>query len=742
MSFFKTDLSAEWELINLIGSYFTHKLQSNVTRYASISDNLYLADTKKLINSIASIRLSKAIRIAAEQSDQQIMRAFADVRKRYFNQYKQLLESGLDDTNAKKQLRVDFLNSQEKNDALVRNYLMTFMYEKIPAIQGRTVDPSDAIQDYFGFQTEAGGSRAQGFIDYLIGGSDSDEGNRKFDISFTRRVDKKTGKVLPQTPESLATAFTSGMLGGAGRSQFKKRTDDISTEGVIGGGAEGDTYGEFLRSTAPSPESLVVDEDEEQDRMTDPENALLALLKSRPSFATAAENFEKTVIPALEVKRQLFDKKDNLTEEDTNNYQFFDDFIAKQLSFVRQTLGDLARDRRVNQIIENVQQMYPISGLRKEIETVPETELVDRPELQTARGLTAGGFLDKSRMHFNKMLPHIYSGLQAPLIKSPSLSLPYGMGAEQHREALIDPNATVESLKEAGVPEQVIFNRMLLNLVHDFHANSIWERAGNTLPGETKKKQSTDIFAREMSNLLKQFEGRIPAEQLAQAQAFYLNNAQGVRQRTHEDFDRVRINGELMQILSNLGFNSFGQLIQGTDANGQPVMDPRLEGELDKIVAEEAHFSGFQMDEEGEPTMMAFLPTRVGPQKKGVLHSFTPSAFKEYMRRAITNLAVNDSRYSASPKDANWSAGAMREITGPKGKPIQVEDPTVIEGINLERGTRQRGGGDSTNLSPDQDLETEQTAFGDTSDMITSSYMNETNHEEEPKKRRFKVVIK
>ena len=530
-----------------------------------------------------------------------------------------------------------------------------------------------------------------------------------------------------------------------GRSQFterKQRRED-STEGIIGGKGEGDTYGEFLQSTAPSPEAEIIEREEETGNVsTDPEYALLELLKSRRSLATVADNFESTVIPALQMKKDLFEKREQITPIETQQYQKLNQFINSQLMSVRRALGDLAKDRTINQIIENIQRLYPISELQEEVESVPEEQLVDRPELQTARGLTAGGFLEKSRMHFDKMLPHIYRGLQAPLIKTPSLSLPYGQGAEAHFDALTDPNASVESLREAGVPETVIFNRMLLNLVHDFHANSIWERAGNTLPGETKKKQSTDIFAREMQNLIQQFQGRIPEQQLQQAAAFYLNNAQGVRQRTHEDFDRVRINAELMQILSNLGLQSFGQLIQGTDSNGSPIVDPRLEEELNKVVAEEAHFSGFKIDEEGEPTMMAFLPTREGPQKKGILHSFSPAAFKEYMRRAILNLAMNEAKYNASSKDANWSAGATRTVTNPKGKQIQIEDPTVIEGIKLERGTRQRGMGESTNLSPDQDLETEQTAFGDTSDMITSSYMNETeNEQEQPPKRRFKIVV-
>jgi hypothetical protein len=303
------------------------------------------------------------------------------------------------------------------------------------------------------------------------------------------------------------------------------------------------------------------------------------------------------------------------------------------------------------------------------------------------------------------------------LTRKMTKSIPYGEGIQTQAQEDAVISGDQAAMQAAGVPPIAQFNRDLLQLVHDWQVQSVWEGGkGQQLVDSPYKKRANDNFFAGIAKLAEKYKDYPEVQQRIQEEytpARTRINEQGQKvtegsttwQRTQEDFDALRINAEFMKLLDVVGqqvsgapFTSFSQL--------STVKPSIIDKALDQIVAKETHFGGG----------IAWLPTKIGPQWKGRMHQFDSASFKAYLKKSLDSM-ISGAVGGDSPKNVAW---------------WQHGQPTDTEGITpVVR--RQTPGDNSTQMGQDEE---------DTGLVQTMSYYQDEDEETPHKVRRFKVVVR
>ena len=735
MTFFKKTQEPD-NFAQLVVDFIFAKAQNFNSRFASVSDAMALASVEMLIQKelsggTFSTRMAQALR---DTRSMPTTEDFEQVRKKYRMKMRKALDevaaTGGDPKDAMRQLRSEFATSQDKADKKVRDYMMVEAYGR--SYQLKMADPESAIADYFHIgDTE---SDAQGFLDYLLKTEkDPETGKSKFSLN------------LNQDPSNLVSAAMAGIKGGVGRSQvsreIKQKQKETSTEQSLGGGKADSadvTLGEGLRATTTlSPEQLLI-EQEERAEETDPLKNLTVLAMQFKANNIFPEI--QSIKPMLDKKKVLFEKR-FLDDEEMAQYDSLSKAIYQKVNSIKEGLiGSRAfqaipegptRQSKAAQIGElafDVADMYIIPGYQA-FEVPEDGAAQAAPATPAALGF--GSFKSNADAHFEGMLPYIYgsmdlhppgSEMSQEKANSPRLtrkmtkSIPYGEGIETKAQQDAVISGDKAAMDAAGVPAITQFNRDLLQLVHDWQVQSLWEGGkGQQLVDSPYKKGANDNFFSGIAQLSEKYKDnpevqqRI-AEEYTAARTRLIDGQKVTEgsttwQRTQEDFDALRINAEFMRLLDTVGkqvsgqpFNSFGQL-SGVD----PAV---IDSALDQIVAEETHFGGG----------LAWLPSKIGAQWKGRMHQFDPVSFKTYLKKSLDSMISGAAGGPKSPKNVAW---------------WQHGQPTDTEGVTPVI-RRKAPGSDSTQLGQDEEGLVQ-----------TMSYYHDEDEDEMPHKvKRFKIVVK
>lgn len=735
MTFFKKTQEPD-NFAQLVVDFILAKAQNFNSRFASVSDAMALASVEMLIQKelsggTFSTRMAQALR---DTKSMPTTEDFEQVRKKYRMKMRKALDevaaTGGDPKDAMRQLRSEFATSQDRADKKVRDYMMVEAYGR--SYQLKMADPESAIADYFHIgDTE---SDAQGFLDYLLKTEkDPETGKSKFSLN------------LNQDPSNLVSAAMAGIKGGVGRSQvsreIKQKQKETSTEQSLGGGKADSadvTLGEGLKATTTlSPEQLLI-EQEERAEETDPLKNLTVLAMQFKANNIFPEI--QSIKPMLDKKKVLFEKR-FLDDEEMAQYDSLSKAIYQKVNSIKEGLiGSRAfqaipegptRQSKAAQIGElafDVADMYIIPGYQA-FEVPEDGAAQAAPATPAALGF--GSFKSNADAHFEGMLPYIYgsmdlhppgSEMSQEKANSPRLtrkmtkSIPYGEGIETKAQQDAVISGDKAAMDAAGVPAITQFNRDLLQLVHDWQVQSLWEGGkGQQLVDSPYKKGANDNFFAGIAQLSEKYKDnpevqqRI-AEEYTAARTRLIDGQKVTEgsttwQRTQEDFDALRINAEFMRLLDTVGkqvsgqpFNSFGQL-SGVD----PAV---IDSALDQIVAEETHFGGG----------LAWLPSKIGAQWKGRMHQFDPVSFKAYLKKSLDSMISGAAGGPKSPKNVAW---------------WQHGQPTDTEGVTPVI-RRKAPGSDSTQLGQDEEGLVQ-----------TMSYYHDEDEDEMPHKvKRFKIVVK
>ncbi len=736
MTFFKKKQELD-NFAQLVLDYIVAKAQSNNSRYASVSDAMALASVEMLIqkeleNGNFSNRLAQSLR---DTRNMPTTDDFEQVRKKYRMKMRKALDdakaTGGDPKEVMRQLRSEFASSQDRSDKKVRDYMMAEAYGR--SYQLKMAEPEAAIADYFHLGDKE--TNEQGFLDYLLKTEiDPETGKSKFSLN------------LNQDPSNLVSAALSGIKGGVGRSRITKdiqqKQKETSTEQSLGGGKADSadvTLGEGLRATNTlSPEQLLI-EQEERAEETDPLKNLTLLAMQFKANNIFPEI--QSVKPMLDKKKALFEKR-FLNDEEMAQYDSLSKAIYQKVNSIKEGLigsrsfqaipeGPTRQSKaaQISELAFDVADMYIIPGYQAF--EVPEDEVAQAAPA-TPAALGFGSFKSNADAHFETMLPYIYSAMDlhpagsemsqakanSPrLTRKMTKSIPYGEGIETQAQQDAVISGDQEAMNAAGVPAIAQFNRDLLQLVHDWQVQSLWEGGkGQQLVDSPYKKSANDNFFSGIAKLAEKYrdypevQQRIAEEYTAARTRMVdgknVTEGSTTWQRTQEDFDAIRINAEFMKLLDTVGrqvsgqpFTSFGQLSD---------VDPSIvDSALDQIVAEETHFGGG----------FAWLPSKIGAQWKGRMHQFDPSSLKAYLKKSLDSIVSGSAGGPKSPKNVAWWQ---------HGQPVDTEGVTPVV-------RRKAPGADSTQLGQDEE----------NSGLVqTMSYYHDEDEDEKPHKiKRFKIVV-
>ena len=744
MTFFKKTQEPD-NFAQLVVDFIFAKAQNFNSRFASVSDAMALASVEMLIQKELE-NGTYFTRLAASSRDV-TSKDFETVRQKYYKKFNDAVAEGGDPKEIMKQLRAEFMESKE--DRKVRDYVWQQLFGRLNKLQRdlKIEDPAQVIADYFGIGDRE--TNEQGFLDYLIKPANNpNTGETKKDSEGQEMfvLDLKQRKYQGQEPlQGIITALVEGIKGGVGRSkvsrEITKNKKETSTEQSLGGGKADSadvTLGEGLRATNTlSPEQLLI-EQEERAEETDPLKNLrvLAMQFKASSIFPELQNIK----PMLDKKKVLFDKR-FLDDEEMAQYDSLSKAIYQKVNSIKEGLiGSRAfqaipegptRQSKAAQIGElafDVADMYIIPGYQA-FEVPEDGAAQAAPATPAALGF--GSFKSNADAHFEGMLPYIYgsmdlhppgSEMSQEKANSPRLtrkmtkSIPYGEGIEtkSQQDAVISGDKA--AMDAAGVPAITQFNRDLLQLVHDWQVQSLWEGGkGQQLVDSSYKKSANDNFFSGIAKLAEKYrdypevQQRIAEEYTAARTRMVdgknVTEGSTTWQRTQEDFDAIRINAEFMRLLDTVGkqvggqpFNSFGQL-SGVD----PAV---IDSALDQIVAEETHFGGG----------LAWLPSKIGAQWKGRMHQFDPVSFKAYLKKSLDSMISGAAGGPKSPKNVAW---------------WQHGQPTDTEGVTPVI-RRKAPVSDSTQLGQDEEGLVQ-----------TMSYYHDEDEDEMPHKvKRFKIVVK
>lgn len=538
---------------------------------------------------------------------------------------------------------------------------------------------------------------------------------------------------------------------GASLDETIKGKDDSST-----------TRGEQLRSEAPSIEESV------ESKLV-PTSFIRRLVQQMrmTSLVSMLDQIDKN----LSAKRALYQKR-ILSDEEMQQYIDLTESINNDIESVSSTLvnrmpeGEIKQNliEVLNDQIPPIKNLYTIPGTEKTEETIPE--VIEQPEVEPEpiagkkprrkkvvedpRGIADYlDFREKSRQYFDAMVPHIYgsmdmhpAGSEMSQIKSgtPRIlrrrndAIQYGEGisTQEQEDAVISGDD--DAMRAAGVPDMAIFNRKLMQIVHDLQADKIWESSGRPLPEATGSKDANDKYNKALESLKAEFANS--PDVLARINVMIRPKGQaggGLYQETFREFDKVRISGELTKMLSDLGLTSFGQIYPAgsevpTGEKGYTIDSPEVQNALNAIVSDESHYG------QGR--------SWVGPQRKEVTHD--AEAFKKELTAYLNWLIDYANRGKPTTKNLPyWSASNLEQhgFTAPnvsmRGRQKRFKDESQVEAPETP---------ESTQILPNSaETDVKTTAF--TSTLSDGPYdVNEFFYEHpKPKhhaKKRFKITLK
>jgi hypothetical protein len=469
------------------------------------------------------------------------------------------------------------------------------------------------------------------------------------------------------------------------------------------------TFGEQQKSKAPSVEQQV------ESTMMPTQYLTILVERLKKDMVPQLEELENqlSVKQALSAKRFLSDEEMQQYMSATAKVNTLADTIAAALigkfpeGQTKQNLIDV-----LNEQIPAIKKSFTIPGTEvKEEEAIPQ--LIEEPAqeevlpggkkprkkkvIEDPQGMT--DYLDyreRSSNYFDGMVPHIYgamdmhpAGSDMAIAKSdtPRIlrrrndAIQYGEGisTKEQQDAVI--SGDIDSMRAAGVPDMTIFNRMLMQIVHELQADKIWESSGRPLPEATGSKDANDKYNRSLAALRTEFANS--PEVLARIDTLIRPKGQaggGLYQETFREFDKVRLSGELMKLLSDLGLTSFGQIYPaGTQIpegqQGYTIDSTEVQNALNNIVSDESHYG------QGR--------SWVGPQRKEVTHD--QEAFKKELTAYLQWLINYANNGKPTPKNLPfWSASdpEAHGFTSPnvsmRGRQRLFKDPQTPESTQIK----------------------------------------------------------
>jgi hypothetical protein len=750
MSHFKKDLQEHYNFFAMCFEYRLaqhNRSNENRLRFASATDLLTFNAFEKII--LAETDESLNERFAAVGDD--IMRVIRNLKREYRgdfglepgSRFQELKEQRREnkDTNFAENLRAkraEFGTSTKPDLVNLRNVLIQKLIPSITGTiinqaknAGRTINAEkardlalDAILTFMGASSGEASNEA-GFVDYLV--------------DLPLRMDS--------TIDDVAKLLNRAVVGGIGRTQSSKLQKEegatVSTEETLKGGKADTadvTVGEGIEEGGPSMEEQVIEE-------IGPKTDFIRKLIVRMNLSAALPALD-AVDANLDLKKNLFDKR-FLSDEEMSQYISADERINDGLNKISTAILNRIPEGQtkntisaaLTDVLEKVQDSFNIPGFKApaalQEEEVPTPApaapgVAPKPKRRLDTDVNAYvQFMEQGNQHFQDLLPHIYGSMamhpagsemaeakqSTPrLLRKRVDSIPYGEGIETSAQEQAVISGDDEAMIAAGVPAMARFNRDLLQIVHEWQLNKMWESQGQALVDATGKKDANDVFNAKLEALKEEYKDY--PDVIARISQYIRPKGQaggGLYQQTFIDFDKVRINGEFTKVLSDLGLKSFGEL---------SMDDPRIESALDKIVSEESHF--------GQGT--GWLGT------KGVQHNFDPASFKSQLR-AYLNFLIQSSGYEG-PKNLPWWKETDAAAHG-----LQPANATMRGRQKAAPSPAAQAEGTQLGVQDDQEVKTSTfrnytSPMDDDNDDLTEFFAHKTTHKHPQKVRRFKIVVK
>lgn len=574
-------------------------------------------------------------------------------------------------------------------------------------------------------------------------------------------VDFPEGKTIDDIVELYKSLVVGGPLQTEINKVIKAKASSLD-ESIKGKDDSTTTRGEQLRSETPSIEEAV------ESKLV-PTSFIRRLVQQMrmTSLIGKLDQIDEN----LSAKRALYQKR-ILSDEEMQQYMNLTEQINNDIESVSSTLINRMPEGEIKQNLIDVlgeqvppiKQLYTIPGTETVEESIPE--VVEQPEVEPEaipgkrprkkktvedpRGIADYlDFREKSRNYFESVVPHIYGSMdmhpagsemaQAKadtprILRRRNDAIQYGEGitTKEQEEAVISGDD--DAMRAAGVPEMAIFNRKLMQIVHDLQADKIWEASGRPLPEATGSKDANDKYNKSLEALKVEFANS--PDVIARINVLIRPKGQaggGLYQETFREFDKVRISGELTKMLSDLGLTSFGQIYPaGSEVpageKGYAIDSPEVQNALNNIVSEESHYG------QGR--------SWVGPQRKEVTHD--AEAFKRELTAYLNWLIDYANRGKPTTKNLPyWSASNLEQhgFTAPnvsmRGRQKRFKDETAPEVVDTP---------ESTQILPESaETEVKTTAF--TSTLSDGPYDANEFFYEHPKpkhhaKKRFKITLK
>lgn len=760
MSLFKKDYQEHFDFFAKCSDYiFTkHRMaQTGAMRFASASDilafraleNIVLAESEDSIN----LRLSQ---IADEFSS-----LGAKIKRSLRNQYD--IPRGMKFTEFRAQnketdgfdeqrlsIKAEIAKSRDfkkLTDALV----MPLTSKVIAVAKARSGPRGDLFRRIT--MDEAEDAARSAVISFLTGTTTSSLADYLVDFPESKNID------------DMVELYKSLVVGGPLQTEINKIIKEkVSSldENIKGKDDSSTTRGEQLRSDSPSIEETV------ESKLVP--TSFIRRLVQQMKMTSLVGKLDQ-IDESLSAKRALYQKR-ILSDDEMQQYMNLTEQINNDVESVSSTLINRMPEGEIKQNLIDVlgeqvppiKQLYTIPGTETVEESIPE--VVEQPEaepeavqgkrprkkniVEDPRGIADYlDFREKSRNYFESVVPHIYGSMdmhpagsemaQAKadtprILRRRNDAIQYGEGitTREQEEAVISGDD--DAMRAAGVPDMAIFNRKLMQIVHDLQADKIWEASGRPLPEATGSKDANDKYNKALEALRIEFANS--PEVQARINVLIRPKGQaggGLYQETFREFDKVRISGELTKMLSDLGLTSFGQIYPAgsevpTGEKGFTLDSPEVQNALNNIVSEESHYG------QGR--------SWVGPQRKEVTHDV--EAFKRELTAYLNWLIDYANRGKPTTKNLPyWSASNLEQhgFTAPnvsmRGRQKRFKDETTPEVSETP---------ESTQILPESaETEVKTTAF--TSTLSDGPYdVNEFFYEHPKPKhhavKKFKITLK
>ena len=760
MSLFKKDYQEHFDFFAKCSDYiFTkHRMaQTGAMRFASASDilafraleNIVLAESEDSIN----LRLSQ---IADEFSS-----LGAKIKRSLRNQYD--IPRGMKFTEFRAQnketdgfdeqrlsIKAEIAKSRDfkkLTDALV----MPLTSKVIAVAKARSGPRGDLFRRIT--MDEAEDAARSAVISFLTGTTTSSLADYLVDFPESKNID------------DMVELYKSLVVGGPLQTEINKIIKEkVSSldENIKGKDDSSTTRGEQLRSDSPSIEETV------ESKLVP--TSFIRRLVQQMKMTSLVGKLDQ-IDESLSAKRALYQKR-ILSDDEMQQYMNLTEQINNDVESVSSTLINRMPEGEIKQNLIDVlgeqvppiKQLYTIPGTETVEESIPE--VVEQPEaepeavqgkrprkkntVEDPRGIADYlDFREKSRNYFESVVPHIYGSMdmhpagsemaQAKadtprILRRRNDAIQYGEGitTRDQEEAVISGDD--DAMRAAGVPDMAIFNRKLMQIVHDLQADKIWEASGRPLPEATGSKDANDKYNKALEALRVEFANS--PEVQARINVLIRPKGQaggGLYQETFREFDKVRISGELTKMLSDLGLTSFGQIYPAgsevpTGEKGFTLDSPEVQNALNNIVSEESHYG------QGR--------SWVGPQRKEVTHDV--EAFKRELTAYLNWLIDYANRGKPTTKNLPyWSASNLEQhgFTAPnvsmRGRQKRFKDETTPEVSETP---------ESTQILPESaETEVKTTAF--TSTLSDGPYdVNEFFYEHPKPKhhsvKKFKITLK